>query len=69
MDTSKKWKAIVTRVGCYILNLSQGTGQRPSPSEYFPDLESLKKLYLISYATFFAPRKGPKLLLKKNTDF
>ena len=69
MDASKKWKAIVTRVGCYILNLSQGTGQRPSPSEYFPDLESLKKLYLISYATFFAPHKGPKLLQKKILTF
>ena len=65
MDTSKKWKAIVTRVGCYILSISQGTGQRPSPSEYFADLDSLKKLYLISYATFFAPRKGSKLLKKK----
>ena len=54
-----------SRVGCCVLNISQGTGQRQPPSEYFPALESLEMLYLISYATFFTHYKGPKLLKKK----
>lgn len=51
-----------SRVGCCVLNISQGAGQRQPPSEYFADLESLEILYLISYATFFTHYKGLKLL-------